>query len=329
MGIMVGLLYLMTSLGYASGGITHMLIAQETIARIPNAELRNLLKSNLDAYLVGAYYPDSGYAGGNHYGEDSHWDPFIYTFADYIKEKYPEPSLQNPKLVAFLFGCAVHRVSDEVAHWTFYPFISKQDFGKEWDWDKTIHQYGDLGLDLLITVDKNQWFTQPTTWWVPVRDLVEVYHRMGHDEYTAKEITWGNQLIYYAGFGERLIAAPAYPVLRWKLPWTSTHYYDWSEGGIVANEQQVATYLMVLWERLNNKQQGTKTARHAASKRMVATEHHEIASIDFAEQVVGNGYVDVAVVNNSDGSIDLQPPVIKSIMQFQAMLSDFLKKIIG
>ena len=74
---------------HAGGGITHMFLAEESIQLLPDAKLRQLLLNNLDAYRVGAYYPDSGYVKGNTYGEDSHWDPFIFTFADYVKETYP------------------------------------------------------------------------------------------------------------------------------------------------------------------------------------------------------------------------------------------------
>src|SRR5579864_858314 len=89
---------LFVSLAYAGGGITHMFLAHEVIAHLPDPQLRNLLKDNYEAYIVGAYYPDSGYVQGTNYGEDSHWDPFVYAFADHIKEKYSHPELQNPKL---------------------------------------------------------------------------------------------------------------------------------------------------------------------------------------------------------------------------------------
>ena len=148
---------LCSPLTFAGGGIAHMLIAKEAIAKLPDPALRILLLTNLDAYLVGAYYPDSGFVAGNQYGEDSHWDTFIETFANYIKEKYKNPANENPKLVAFLFGCASHRVSDEVTHWVFYPLIKKHDFAKETITTRKVGgSYGDLGIDLLSTVDKNQ-----------------------------------------------------------------------------------------------------------------------------------------------------------------------------
>lgn len=314
--------------GYAGGGITHMFLAKETIAQLPDQQLRNLLQDNLDAYLVGAYYPDSGYVGGNHYGEDSHWDPFIYAFADYIKETYPNPAVQNPKLVAFLFGCATHRVSDENMHWVFYSFISQNDFHRPWDWDSTIHGYGDVGIDLLVSVDKDQWLTQPTTWWVPVRDLVQVYHRMGKDEYTDKEIIWGNMITSFAGYAERLIAAPSYPYLKWKLAWTSQHYYDWPEGGLLSDESKSTTYLMALWARLNDKKLSHSYSSYASLSKPYDEHQDESETVDFAKKAIQNGLVDVNVTHNPDGSVEIQSPVIKSFIDFQQMLVNLSSKFI-
>ncbi|MCW5583265.1 MAG: hypothetical protein KIT56_05170, partial [Gammaproteobacteria bacterium] len=210
-----------------------------------------------------------------------------------------------------------------------YPVMSKQDFNREWDWDTTIHQYGDIGIDLLVNVDKNQWFTHPVTWWVPVSDLVEVYHRMGKDEYTAKEIIWGNQLIYYAGYGERLVSAPAYPYLRWKMPWTSQHYYDWPEGGIVMDEEKVTEYLMALWARLNNKDVSTLAFYTAPATRFYTEKNNETVTVDFAKQAIEHGDVEVVVIHQPDGSVELQPPVVKSFIHFQQLLIELFSKIVN
>ena len=58
------------------------------------------------------------------------------------QRKYSDPVIQHPKLVAFLFGCAVHRVSDEIIHWTFYPISKDKDFNGDYN---QAHQYGDVG----------------------------------------------------------------------------------------------------------------------------------------------------------------------------------------
>jgi len=310
---------------YAGGGIAHMFLAQETIDRLPDPALRNLLKNNFEAYVVGAYYPDSGFVGGNHYGEDSHWDAFIFTFADYLKDKYSQPELQNPKLVAFLFGCAAHRLSDEVMHWTFYPVMAKQDFHTD-NWSEA-HQYGDIGIDLLLIIDKNQWLTHPTTWWVPVKDLVAVYQRMGKPEYTAEEIIRGNSITFFAGYGERLIAAPAYPYLRWKMPWTSQHYYDWPVGGITMDEDKTAEYLMNLWQRLKGKKPFPRATLSKMHQLDSNPANHSSVLNDFSTNILNQGVVSVPTITNEDGSVELQSPIINSFTQFQQSLVNLISKI--
>lgn len=321
------------STAYAGGSIAHMYIAQEAIQKLPDAKLRNLLLDNLDAYLVGAYYPDSGYIKGNLYGEDSHWDGFIYAFAEYIKEKYPDPASQNPKLLAFLFGCAAHRVSDEIIHWTFYNEAKRMEFNG--DYGKA-HSYGDTGIDLLVNVDKSLWFSQPSTWWVPVQDLVNIYHRMGKDEYTAKQIIWGNVVISFAGTGERMISAPAYPILKWKMmPWTAAHYYDWQKGGILMDVQNVAEYETALWKRMNSKvvEPAPVMPPHTDPAKMPnkllqakSTKDNESAFMDILRKAFESGIVSVGIKTNADGSVEFQAPTINNLSKLQELLRQFIAK---
>ncbi|HEX2549337.1 MAG TPA: zinc dependent phospholipase C family protein [Gammaproteobacteria bacterium] len=240
--LQIALLFISTQL-FAGGGLTHMFIAEESIAQISNPILQHILQNNFDSYLVGAYYPDSGYVKGTHYGEDSHWDKFIYTFAEYIKDTYP--NLSNPRLIAFLFGCAAHRESDEIMHWTFYPEVAKYDF--DGDYQKA-HQLADPGIDILLNVE--HFIRTPHTWWIPVKDLVEVYHRMHKDEYTEQEIRLGTSVIHAANKMEKHMGRNSYHSFIKKMPWTATHYYDWIEGGILMDIQKVANYQNQLWEYL-------------------------------------------------------------------------------
>lgn len=301
---------------YAGGGMTHMFLAEETIALLPDATLRGILLSHLDAYRVGAYYPDSGFVGNNEYGEDSHWDTFINTFMQHIKLTYPNPAQSNPKLVAFFFGCAVHRLSDEIMHWTFYNVSKDKDFAGDWN---LAHQYGDIGIDLLINVDKNQWMTHPSEWWVPVRDLVAVYHAMGKDQYTAEQIIRGNVALYFAGYGERILSIPAYPYLQQRMPWTAAHYYDWPEGGVLADEQAVAHYLQQLWEIL---QQAPDHAAPILPHHAVTNSHQSI--LVFAEEMVRTGAAHLDIAQKTDGSVVLSHPIIAKPLAFQQSLEHVL-----
>lgn len=296
---------------YAGGGITHMFIAEESIPFL-DPHLNQILQDNKDAFLAGAHYPDSGYVPGTGYGEDSHWDAFIFTFADYIREKYKNPMVENPKLIAFLMGCAVHRMSDEIIHFTFYDFVSDIDFNGN---DKKAHKYGDVGIDLLLNIDKSRWSHFPKTWWVPVADLLEVYHRMGLDQYTADQIIFGNQALSLAGYLERAISLPAYPYLKWRMPWTASNYYDWPQGGMLMDIQVVASYEKSLWYRL---QHATKTM---PSKKLKLD--HDLTIISLSKKALDEHIAEMPMQYNSDGSVDLQPPVILNQNKWAAMTSNF------
>lgn len=295
--LIICLLWLWSVYVYAGGGMTHMFLAQEAIKQLPDAELRHLLQDNIDAYLVGAYYPDSGYIAENSYGEDSHWDPFIQAFANYIKETYQDPAVQHPKLLAFLFGCAAHRVSDDILHHIFFNVMKDKDF--QGDYNKA-HQYGDMGIDLLINIEKNQWLTHPRTWWVPINDLLAVYQRMGLTKYTKEEIIWGNTVIYLAGYGERLISPITYFYLRWRMPWTAQHYENWAESGLIANEQKVADYQMRLWRYLKGKGE----IPDGITKRYTESAANT-TGIQFAREALKRHTVNIRTLSKEDGSIEL------------------------
>lgn len=311
---------------YAGGGITHMFIAEQAISRLPDPELRHILLTHQDAYLVGAYYPDSGYVKGCEYGEISHWDPFIYAFADHIKEKYNEPTLQNPKLIAFLFGCATHRISDEIMHFTFYEIMKDKDFHGSF---LKAHFYGDLGIDLLLNIDKSRWKTSPSTWWVPVKDLLAIYNRMGLTNINARQIIIGNKIIQLAGYGEKLISLPTYPYLQLKMPWTAWHYYDWPVGGIKMDIDKVVEYQMQLWQRLKDKQVNYKKVGIGNQSRRYQEEHIiNNPVIDFAKNAIEEDFVTLTTTVNDDGSIDIEPPVIKQMEKFKALITQLTHKVL-
>lgn len=304
---------------YAGGGMTHMYIAGLATSHLDSPKLRQLLHDYQDAYMVGAYYPDSGYINGAKYGEDSHWDEFVYAFSDYLKETYPYPIEQNPKLVAFLFGVASHRVSDPIIHRLFYPESSKHDFNND---TKKADDYGDVGIDLLLNIDKNQWLKSPSTWWVPVKDLVAIYKRMGKS-YPAHEIIKANAILKFAGYGERLISVPAYPYLKWRMPWTAAHYIDSPIGGIQIDAQKVAAYQNKLWLRLLNQNKSNATIQSAAY-------HHNIAKqplYQFAKKTIFNNTVSIPLKNNQDGSIELYDPVINNAAKLQSLTQTLLKEV--
>jgi hypothetical protein len=235
---------------YAAGGITHMFIAKEVIPHLSDRDLKNLIENNLDAYLVGSNYPDSGYMQGTHYGDATHWQKFIDTSVIYLHERYPYPEQQNPALVAFLLGCATHIVSDQVFHGAFINKVSKEDFHHHW---QTAHTVSEEGLDMLVLLDKKQWQVRPVIWWLPLHDLVQIYQRMGKNNYSQSEIFWGNTLYSLTGIGQRALTPFGYNYIKLTMPWLSHHYEDTKEGGLLMTEQLTINYLQETWKKITVK----------------------------------------------------------------------------
>lgn len=290
-------LMIYTLAGYAAGGIAHMYIAKELIPLLPDAKARNLILDNMDAYLVGANYPDTGYLKGTDYGEDSHWEPFISTYIAYLRDNYAYPEQQNPKLVAFLLGIASHSLSDIVFHWTLLDWITLEDFSGN---REKAHTDSELGIDVMLTIEQNQWLVRPKVWWVPVKDLVAIYHRMGKDQYTAQQIIWGNSVYSTVGIGERIIAPAAYLPLKFEMPWTAKNYLTTPLGGMSDTEQLTALYVENVWERVTG-----KTTSILATTSHSAEQHATPDYIQNAVTTLEKNPATVSVNALPDGSVEI------------------------
>ncbi len=231
----------------AAGSITHMFIAHEIAAQLPNKELKELIQNNMDAYLVGSAYPETGYIRGTHYGNDSHWEKFISAFVDYLHEHYSYPEQQNPKLVAFLLGCATNVESNQVFYGTFMHKIALEDFHGNW---QKARQQTELGLDALINIDKNQWRMHPVVWWLPLHDLVAIYKKMGIKNHYQIEIFWGNTIYSLGSIGERALSPLNYYYAKSQMPWLAKNYYSSPQGGLLMTETITTNYLLKLWDEI-------------------------------------------------------------------------------
>lgn len=242
------LLFFLFTCSYGAGSITHMFIAKEAAMALSEKQLKNLILNNMDAYLVGSNFPDTGYIQGTDYGLDSHLEGFINTFITYLHEQYSFPEQQNPKLVAFLLGCATHQTVDQLFHGVFINKISAEDF--HGDWQKA-HRASERNLDFLINVDKNQWLERPRIWWVPIHDLLAVYRKMGKNKYSASEILWGNAVYSFSGMNERILSLAGYYYAQRETPWLARHYYD-SPQGLLFAEQLSSNYMLDVWHHILN-----------------------------------------------------------------------------
>ena len=80
--------------------------------------INDAIRSNGDAVLGGADFPDFLYACGSYAdhhdaGEAAHWPPFQAAAIRYIRERWPDPAswdVEAKQFVAFIFGVSVHYV---------------------------------------------------------------------------------------------------------------------------------------------------------------------------------------------------------------------------
>lgn len=335
---------------FGLGDLCHNYVANQAQAElsINKPEAAEFLARYHDAYLVGSDYPDVGYAPGHNFGELAHWPNFVDPFIAYIQATYPHPvstTEQNhrDRLVAFLMGVGTHIQSDIVSHWTYYEWVAKKDFhatgtdaavgGKTYG---KAHNLMDPGSDAYVTVRKGVW-NHPTTWWVPIKDLVAVYAAMGH-QISADELLAANAEYYVmTGLDEDLIAYPEYLYdALYAVPW-GMKYFDNPDpqyGALPEMAHQSAVYAENIWERAH-----TEPAVDVPQEaRMLG------AKIDFSNPVqkeqlalvhhaVEMGWLKIVPHMDAFGAATFSPSSIKfnsdwARVQFQTALSSLVQSLL-
>ena len=125
---------------------------------------------------------------------------------------------------------------------------------------------------------------------------------------------FGNSALSLAGYLERAISIPAYPYLKWRMPWTAKNYYDWPEGGMVMDIQQVAAYEKNLWYRLHHAMQPE------VSKKLKLD--HDLTLLEISKNALDEQIAATPIQYNVDGSVELQPPVILDQKKWSAIISN-------
>ncbi|KAF9091286.1 Glycosylphosphatidylinositol specific phospholipase D1 [Mortierella sp. GBA35] len=140
-----------------------------------------------DLLLAGSFFPDWGYncIGKlyNEAAEEAHWPPFAEAAVRYILETYPTPWDDYTKqLITFLFGTVSHSLGDMSWHALrgldsgFIRVLADTSFGG--DYSKG-HTLADIGAEFVLGhMGKIDHLI--TSWKVPVKDITEIYKRMGY-----------------------------------------------------------------------------------------------------------------------------------------------------
>lgn len=231
----------------------HMFQSEVAYKSIQNAQLKQLLENNKNAWISGTQYPDAGYAPGSigqekHvWGEASHWAPFILSYLDVVIEECGGRYLTDAycgQLTAHFLGAAAHGLQDQVFDSLFIPKVTEIDHKGQ--------ETTDIGIDMVLLREHDRHEFIPKPWFTPVDQLETVYQRMGFSEEEAnrKQIISATKLSEFANRGERIIA----PILYWQykslMPWGSRHYMDYP-GGVEFGGQATANFWQHLWVLLN------------------------------------------------------------------------------
>jgi hypothetical protein len=233
----------------AAGGTLHIFMSELALDQVRDPELKQLLLDNRNVVLWASWYPDSGYAGGNTYGEYSHWTPFLDGYLDYIRDTVGAADRDFPVLTAHLMGAAAHSIQDQAFDHIFLVKTGEMDgHGQE---------LLDFGLDLVCMADHGRHtldipervYADPGIY-TPVAHLGRVYELLGADfDKVERQIYRGQRLLAMAISGEKLVHTLRHDIIREQSPWAAAHYYG-APGGVLHNARITAAYWESLWKRL-------------------------------------------------------------------------------
>eukprot|EP00057_Strongylocentrotus_purpuratus_P034386 XP_795000.3 PREDICTED: phosphatidylinositol-glycan-specific phospholipase D [Strongylocentrotus purpuratus] len=218
-------------------------------------DYKQLILDNQDAFQAGNPYPDAYYdticQGGKFHSvsEDTHWAPFLTTTIQYIRDHYPQPWSQDAKkLVVFLLGFASHQVADVSWHSLGIDqgFLTTMGdinfFGSFPD----AHSVGDEGGDVLSEAELDlQYIDTLSNWYVPVKDLYEIYKIYYNNTVILQEdvIVECTAILFLARLGEKLALSKLYMDYSSKSPFMVEEFESYFLGGV----DDMASWSQRLW----------------------------------------------------------------------------------
>ncbi|MFM7204572.1 MAG: zinc dependent phospholipase C family protein, partial [Myxococcota bacterium] len=241
-GLLASCLALSASLQWpalACGISTHVEVsnrAQWWFDAQAHPEYAQYVAENPEALQGGSSFPDWGYILPN-YGdaaEEAHWDPFLMHAADYVYRTYPPPwDKETERLSVFLFAVSAHSVADISWHGLgvqegFIDVLSAQDFHDDWG---AAHTAADTGGDMVAAYELDQSYLL-NKWYVPLDDMLNIYHEMGYDTVNRQVMLMTNLLIFVGAHAERIAGQLLYPMFAKNTPLLTDLYQDYFAGGV-------------------------------------------------------------------------------------------------
>jgi len=248
---------LLASTASGCGFSTHDLITHRAASAFYSGPFAALLADNSGSLEAGSPYPDYLYqCGANHDdGEYSHWSPFQYAAALYIRSTYSAPlNSSGAALVAFMFGVTSHYVADINWHGLaevpsaqgMIETIGVLDFNTSGPGPAPApHTLADTGGEFVAAYAVGLTWESPETWVIPVADLLAIYKSVNRTDVTASAIQ--ECALEFAAGAEAVaaLAALAAPYLVAPSPTFAESYIDLPLGGV----DDMAVYAARLWGR--------------------------------------------------------------------------------
>ena len=194
--------------------------------------------------------------GSNHDdGEYTHWAPYQWHAANFIRTQYPRPWAGNGNasiLAAFHFGVVSHSIADISwhglqyfpTHYGLIETIGMLDFNCSGDLCSPAHTLADTGGEFVAAFATALPWDDPNTWVIPAADLIAI---LRSDNRTEQESDIGEcAAIFYAGSEAiRTIASLVEPLEVQQSPTLGEVFLDLPVGGL----DDMAAYATRLWQR--------------------------------------------------------------------------------
>ncbi|KAG0214277.1 Glycosylphosphatidylinositol specific phospholipase D1 [Mortierella sp. GBA43] len=196
------------------------------------------LLARKDLLFAGSFFPDWGYNCigkiWNDAAEKAHWPPFVEASVKYILETYPQPWTDHVKeLITFLFGVVSHSMGDLSWHALrgldagFIKVLSQTSFGG--DYSKG-HTLADLGAEFVLSHMSNMNHLI-TRWKVPVKDITEIYKRIGH-RVPGPILSHCMRTGFAAAQANAILGSRLFPVYASKSPFLVEQVINYPMGGL-------------------------------------------------------------------------------------------------
>ncbi|HPN94771.1 MAG: hypothetical protein BWY28_02129 [bacterium ADurb.Bin236] len=239
------------SAALAAGGTLHMFMSEKAVSNVSDPELKRLLERNRDIVLWASWYPDSGYAGGNKYGEYSHWSEFHNGYIDYIRNDIGPSHPEYERLIAHLLGAMAHGFEDQVFDYLLIEKVTEADGGTQDDVDRGLDMVcmGEHGRNELSAAARLKGNPARLT---PVSHLEKVYEKLGAPwPDIRRQMISGLRFLYLAYEGTKILHKNESEIVRQKIPWGAANYMQ-APGGVEHLGRLTALYWEARWKKLND-----------------------------------------------------------------------------